>query len=155
MPSRAVAQNTRQRLDRAIKVILIVALLSGATLLAIAAIPLCGQFGPAIGQWARRQTPWLSAAPLLLSGFGLAGAQWVLKPPFGVVLKRLILSAAFILWGIVQLLPASDLSVELGNLVITLYVVDLVLIVRDELRAVRASARDHPAIDRHGDAGHV
>lgn len=130
-------------------------MLSGAILLAVGAIPLCEHFGPAIRQWTRRQTPWLSAAPLLLTGLGLAAAQWVLKPPFHVVLKRLMLSAAFILWGIVQLMPVNDLSVELGNLVITLYVVELALMVHDELRAVRGSARDHPAINRHADSRDV
>ena len=39
--------------------------------------------------------------------------------------KRVMLAAAFLLWGIVQLMPAGNLASELGNLVIALYVIDL------------------------------
>jgi hypothetical protein len=53
-----------------------------------------------------------------------------------------MLGAAFLLWGVVQLMPASDLATELGNLVIALYVVDLGLLIwtelqKNELQAVR------------------
>jgi hypothetical protein len=50
------------------------------------------------------------------------------------LLKRLMLGAAFLLWGVVQLMPASNLAAELGNLVIALYVVDLGLIIWTELQ---------------------
>jgi len=50
------------------------------------------------------------------------------------LLKRLMLGAAFLLWGIVQLMPPGDLAAELGNLVIALYVVDLGLIIWTELQ---------------------
>lgn len=140
---------------RLIIAVLGAASICAAVLLVIAAIPLWDQVALATRLWARRQIPRMSAAPLLLSGIALTGAQSILRPPASVMLKRLMLSAAFILWGIVQLMPASDLSVELGNVVIALYVVDLALIVRDELRAAHVSAGDHPAIDRHGDASHI
>jgi hypothetical protein len=45
------------------------------------------------------------------------------------LLKKLMLGAAFLLWGVVQLMPASDLETELGNLVIALYVFDLELMI--------------------------
>jgi hypothetical protein len=45
----------------------------------------------------------------------------------------LMLGTAFLLWGIVQLMPASNLTAELGNVVIALYVVDLGLIIWSDL----------------------
>jgi hypothetical protein len=53
-----------------------------------------------------------------------------------------MLGVAFLLWGVVQLMPASDLATELGNVVIALYVVALGLIIwtdlqKNELETVR------------------
>ena len=45
-----------------------------------------------------------------------------------------MLGTAFLLWGVVQLMPASDLAAELGNVVIALYVVDLGLIIWTDLQ---------------------
>ena len=47
---------------------------------------------------------------------------------------RLSLSAAFVLWGIQQLLPVSASSVMLGDVVIVLFVVDLGAIIETTMR---------------------
>jgi hypothetical protein len=85
----------------------------------------------------------LSALLLLLAGSAYVLLQAVLRPqPFELV-KRLMMGMAFLLWGIVQLMPVGNLSAELGNVVIALYVVDLGLIIwtdlerRKPLRLVR------------------
>jgi hypothetical protein len=76
----------------------------------------------------------LSAIPLLLAGSSYIVLQAILRPRPLELVKRLMLGIAFLLWGIVQLMPVSDLAVELGNVVITLYVVDLGLIIWTDLK---------------------
>jgi hypothetical protein len=76
----------------------------------------------------------LSAIPLLLAGSSYIVLQAILRPRPLELVKRLMLGIAFLLWGIVQLMPVSDLAVELGNVVITLYVVDLGLIIWTDLQ---------------------
>jgi hypothetical protein len=44
-----------------------------------------------------------------------------------------MLGIAFLLWGVVQLMPVGDLAAELGNVVIALYVLDLGLIIWTDL----------------------
>ncbi len=68
---------------------------------------------------------WLSASPLLLAGTGFALLQIRLKPPRATLLRRLLLAAAFIAWGIDQLLPAGRAGLFLGDAVIAAYVLDL------------------------------
>jgi len=76
----------------------------------------------------------LSSVPLLTAGVAYILLQLVMRPGFLELVKRLMLGAAFLLWGIVQMLPVSGLSNELGNVVIALYVVDLALIIRTDLQ---------------------
>jgi hypothetical protein len=74
------------------------------------------------------------SAPALARRFFLSLVlQAILRPRPLELLKRLMLGTAFLLWGIVQLMPASNLSAELGNVVIALYVVDLGLIIWSDL----------------------
>ena len=61
----------------------------------------------------------------------------ILRPRPLELLKRVMLAAAFLLWGIVQLMPAGNLASELGNLVIALYVIDLGLIIWTDLEKNR------------------
>lgn len=68
---------------------------------------------------------WLSALPLLLGGAAFALLQFRLKPPRVRLLKRLMLAAAFIGWGVDELLPAGKVALFLGDAVITAYVLDL------------------------------
>ena len=81
----------------------------------------------------------LSALPLLLAGASYIVLQALLRPSPLELLKRLMLGSAFLLWGITQLMPVSALATELGNIVIALYVIDLGLIIRTDLRTVIAN----------------
>jgi hypothetical protein len=78
----------------------------------------------------------LSALPLLLVGASYLALQGILRPPPIELLKRLMLGSAFLLWGIVQLMPPCVLATDLGDLVIALYVLDLGIIVQAELRSM-------------------
>jgi hypothetical protein len=84
--------------------------------------------------WALMKNVPLSALPLLLAGSSYLTLQAILRPRPLELLKRFMLGAAFLLWGVVQLMPASDLTTELANLVIALYVVDLGWIICTELQ---------------------
>ena len=75
-----------------------------------------------------------SAAPLLFIGAAYILLQPMVRPRPVELFKRLLLGSAFILWGIVQLLPPSNTSAILGDVVIVLYVVDLSLIIRTHLQ---------------------
>jgi hypothetical protein len=115
----------------------VMALLSSFALLCVGATPFLTVLPAYIVKGASRA--WtlikhlpLSALPLLLAGSSYLILQAILRPRPLELLKRLMLGAAFLLWGVVQLMPASDLATELGNLVITLYVVDLGLIIWTE-----------------------
>jgi hypothetical protein len=63
--------------------------------------------------------------------------QAIVRPRPLELLKRVMLAAAFLLWGIVQLMAAGNLASELGNLVIALYVIDLGLIIWTDLEKNR------------------
>lgn len=76
----------------------------------------------------------LSALPLLLAGTSYMALQALLRPEPAELVRRLMLGAAFLLWGIVQLMPPSGLATDLGDLVIALYVLDLGLMVQAELQ---------------------
>lgn len=76
----------------------------------------------------------LSAMPLLLAGASYIALQGLLRPPPIELVKRLLLGSAFLLWGIVQLMPPSALATDLGDLVIASYVLDLGIIIQAELR---------------------
>jgi hypothetical protein len=117
----------------------IMALLSSFALLCVGATPFLTVLPAYLAKEASRA--WilikhlpLSALPLLLAGSSYLILQTILRPQPLELLKRLMLGAAFLLWGVVQLMPASNLAVELGNLVIALYVVDLGLIIWTELQ---------------------
>jgi hypothetical protein len=71
----------------------------------------------------------ISAAPLLLIGLSFLTVQPVLRPRRTILLKNALLAAAFILWGIVQLMEQNALSERLGSVVIVLYVLDLAWVI--------------------------
>jgi hypothetical protein len=75
----------------------------------------------------------LSAMPLLLVGGSYIALQGVLRPAPIELVKRLLLGSAFVLWGIVQLMPPAPIATDLGDLVIALYVLDLGFIIQAEL----------------------
>ncbi len=78
----------------------------------------------------------LSALPLLLAGASYVALQARLRPAPLELFRRLMLGGAFLLWGVVQLMPPSVLATNLGDLVIALYVFDLALMVQAELNSV-------------------
>jgi hypothetical protein len=116
----------------------VMALLSSFALLCVGATPVLSSLPTYIAKAALRgwnlvkNVP-LSALPLLLAGSSYLMLQAILRPRPLELLKRLMLGAAFLLWGVVQLMPASGLATELANVVIALYVVDLGLIIWSDL----------------------
>jgi hypothetical protein len=97
----------------------------GLAVLALAAslALLLGDAG--IGTLLWRSAAASTAAPLLLVGTSFLFMQPVLRPRLVELLRNVLLAAAFLLWGIVQLMPRSTISMRLGNVVIALYVFDL------------------------------
>lgn len=67
----------------------------------------------------------ISAAPLLLIGVASLGFQALTRPRLLDVCRALLLSLAFVLWGIDQMLPRGWQATTLGDVVIVLYVIDL------------------------------
>ena len=120
----------------------VLAVLSSFALLCVGATPLLISSPTEIARaafrgWALIKNLSLSALPLLLAGSAYIVLQAILRPRPLELLKRLMLGIAFLLWGVVQIMPVSDLAVELGNVVIALYVVDLGLIVWTDLQGNR------------------
>jgi hypothetical protein len=76
--------------------------------------------------------PRVSSIPLALAGHGYALLQFRLKSSRGLLLKRLLLAGAFLLWAVVQVPPEGRISVFLGDAVIAVYVLDLFWMTRDQ-----------------------
>lgn len=91
----------------------------------------------------------ISAAPLLLSGAAYLAFQVLIRAPLLDLFKALIVSSAFILWGIDQLLPAGWLATTLGDIVIVLYVIDLGWMMMARLRQQRRSRHVQPEKPGH------
>ena len=82
----------------------------------------------------------VSPVPLFLIGTAFIGLQVWLRPGLGALLKRAMVALAFLLWGVVQLLPPSALATTLGDIVIALFVVDLAIVIRQETQGDRDEA---------------
>jgi|HubBroStandDraft_1064217.scaffolds.fasta_scaffold21011_3 hypothetical protein len=67
----------------------------------------------------------LPAFPLLAIGISFLVVQTMARQRRSQLLKNLLLAATFLLWGVVELLPANATSRTLDELVIALFVVDL------------------------------
>jgi len=67
----------------------------------------------------------LPAFPLLAIGISFLVVQTMARQRRSQLLKNLLLAATFLLWGVVELLPANATSKTLDELVIALFVVDL------------------------------
>jgi hypothetical protein len=120
----------------------ILAILSSVALLCVGATPMLSSLPAVIATQASRawellKSAPLSALPLLLAGASYLVLQVILRPRPLELFKRVMLAAAFLLWGIVQLMPAGNLASELGNLVIALYVIDLGVIIWSDLEKNR------------------
>jgi len=79
----------------------------------------------------------ISDAPLLSVGFAFLIVQPMLRPRWTELLKNVLLAAAFILWGAVQLMQRNSPSKSLGDVVIVLYVLDLAWVILVSTRAAR------------------
>jgi hypothetical protein len=117
----------------------VMAVLSSFALLCVGATPLLTSLQAYVAKealrgWGLVKNLPLSAFPLLLAGSSYLVLQTILRPRPLELLKRLMLAIAFLLWGVVQLMPASKLTAELSNVVIALYVVDLGLIIWTDLQ---------------------
>ena len=76
----------------------------------------------------------VSAIPLLFIGIAYVCLQPLTRPSIPELIQRLLLGSAFILWGIDQMLPPGLAATVIGDLVISLYVLDLSVIIREHLR---------------------
>ncbi len=114
-----------------LRILVLGAVLSGGVLLLSDVLPLVA---------ARLAHAPTSALPLLLIGTTYALAQLRFRPHRWELVQALLVSTAFICWGIYQLLPASAGATFLGDLVITMYVVDLSLGIGKQLRRTPRSA---------------
>jgi hypothetical protein len=112
----------------------VIAVVSSFALVCVGATPLLTTFPSTLRAWALVRNGPISALPLLFGGFSYVVLQAVLRPRPLELTKRLMLGGAFLLWGVVQLMPASEVATELGNLVIALYVFDLGLMIWTDLQ---------------------
>jgi hypothetical protein len=103
-------------------IVAVFALLSAMTLLTIDIIPTPFPHAP------------LSAAPLIMIGAAYLAFQGWTRPNFIDLCKALIVCTAFILWGVDQMLPAGWPAMMLGDIVITLYVIELGWNIIDRLK---------------------
>jgi hypothetical protein len=83
---------------------------------------------------------YLSSLPLAIAGIGYAILQFRVMPPRGVLLKRLLLAATFVLWAVDQLLPAGRLATVIGDVVIAAYVLDLFWLSQEQAAAHKISS---------------
>jgi len=111
------------------KTSLVVSILAKCALLGAGVLVVANQFAPA------EMHPYLSSFPLALAGLGCTLLQVHLKPPRFILLKRMVLAGAFLLWAVVQLLSPGRLAVFLGDAAIAAYVLDLFWIMQDQGRS--------------------
>jgi hypothetical protein len=76
----------------------------------------------------------IGALPLILIGLSYIAFQFVGKRRLAERVKGLFLGFAFVLWGSEQLLPPSPWVMVMDSLVISIFVVDLALIIMEHLK---------------------
>ena len=94
--------------------------------------------------------PAISAAPLLLIGVSCLIFQAMLRPRWTELVRNILLAAAFLLWGAVQLMQQSALSKILGDVVIALYVLDLAWVILAGIYSTGTIPPSAPAHDSFG-----
>jgi hypothetical protein len=75
---------------------------------------------------------YLRSLVLASAGFGYAFSQFYVKPSREILLKRLVLATAFLLWAAEQLVPPGRLTLLLDDTVIAAFVLDLFWIIQDQ-----------------------
>jgi hypothetical protein len=78
---------------------------------------------------------YLRCLVLALSGFGYALFQFYVRPPREILLKRLVIALAFVLWAIEQLIPPGRLTLFLDDTVIGGFVLDLIWMIQGQRKA--------------------
>jgi hypothetical protein len=81
---------------------------------------------------------YLTSVPLAIAGAGYAILQFRVRPPRGMLLKRLLLAATFVLWAVDQLLPPGWFATWIGDAVIAAYVLDLYWLTQEQVVAVKS-----------------
>jgi hypothetical protein len=81
--------------------------------------------------------PWRlkSAYPLMLAGAGFACMQFAIPRTRTQITLGLIVSAAFILWGVEQFLSNQAVASIIDDLVVFLFVLDLSIVIRGHLKS--------------------
>jgi hypothetical protein len=80
------------------------------------------------------------ALALMLAGAAFVGVQLGTSAQTGIALKDLLLGLAFVLWGAEQYLPAGWAVTAIDAAVITIFVVDLGVVIRRRLAGGRLEA---------------
>ena len=111
---------------RVLCALLMIAAILGIAVLLMSDIARHYAFGPA-----HQHT---GAYPLMLIGLAYIALQISTRRPLGDIVKGLLLGLAFVLWGGEQLLPSSTLVTIMDGAVITIFVVDMSLIIVEQLR---------------------
>ena len=92
--------------------------------------------------------------PLLFAGCGYAVLQRQLSLDRTILLRRLVLAAAFVGWAAADMLPEGRMATFLGDLVIFAFVLDVFWMIRDQINARVVS--DHTAdLARRGGGGNA
>jgi peptidoglycan/LPS O-acetylase OafA/YrhL len=125
------------------KFLRLLAIVSAVAAVACTVVLLTSDTSLSLPPWISR--PWISAAPLFFIGFSLLVLQAMRRPRWSELLKSLLLAAAFLLWGVVQLMPPSLLSRLLGHVVIALYVLDLAWVILATLNPASIPASSPPS----------
>jgi hypothetical protein len=115
-------------------------LLARLSVLAAGALLLASIFMPVPSH--TRLHPWISALPLALAGVGYALFQLEVRPARAVLVKRLLLAAAFVFWAVDQIMPAGRVAVFIGDAVIAAYVLDLFWMLRDQQKERSPGSRN-------------
>ncbi len=86
-----------------------------------------------------RMHAYLSSFPLAIAGIAYGILQARARPPLGILLKRLLLAATFVMWAVDQLLPPGRMATFLGDVVIAAYVLDLYWLIQEQVAAVNSN----------------
>lgn len=89
---------------------------------------------------------YLSSLPLATAGIGYAVLQILRRPPLGIMLKRLLLAATFVLWAVDQLLPVRKAATFLGDVVIAAYILDLRWLIQEQVAPVESTSDQSPRV---------
>ena len=99
--------------------------------------------------YSKPSAPARLAAPLLAIAIGYLVLQIRVRPTAHELLKRVLLSLAFIFWSASQIDPNSGWAPVADDLAIALFVLDLGLIIWDELHTEPALGADRDESNRH------